>query len=157
MIDGFALGGGAELALAAPFRLAGEKSDSDQQASIAFPEVTAVGIDPGLRGCDRARAVVGQAVAKAMILAGTALNGQQAYETGFVDAPPSETPQILERLEIAAAAAKEPLTRDEVKNDYRTTDACQGSGNDAMAPRFRSYFLERDPDQPGDIHPRNQQ
>ena len=77
-LDGLALGGGLELALACDFRLATRKS------VLAFPE-TGIGIYPGLGGTQRASRLVGVARAKQLIASGQFINAKQAYAYGLVD------------------------------------------------------------------------
>ena len=72
-IDGLALGGGAELALACDVILMTE------HASIGFPE-TGIGIYPGLGGTQRLPRLVGKAMAKYLIFTGEIINSLKAQE-----------------------------------------------------------------------------
>ena len=76
-IDGWALGGGAELAYAADFRIA---SDT---ARLGNPE-TALGIIPAAGALWRLAALVGEPVAKEIILAGRILNAAEALAVHLV-------------------------------------------------------------------------
>jgi len=96
-VDGYALGGGLELALAADAIVAGPN------ALFRFPEVTQVGIYPGLGGTYRTPQKVGKAVAKWMILTGAPLKAQQAYEVGLVDVAPKDVAHWMEALKESAA------------------------------------------------------
>ena len=77
-INGFALGGGCELALSCDIRIASEK------ASFGQPEV-ALGITPGFSGTQRLPRVVGQAKAKEMILTGDPISAAEAERIGLVN------------------------------------------------------------------------
>lgn len=76
-IDGYALGGGFELALACDIRIATERS------KIGFPEVTR-GLLPGWGGTQRLPRLIGQSRAAYLILTGERITGRQAYEMGIV-------------------------------------------------------------------------
>ncbi|WP_298016453.1 enoyl-CoA hydratase/isomerase family protein [uncultured Dysosmobacter sp.] len=76
-INGFALGGGCEVALACDIRIASEK------AKIGFPEVT-LGILPGAGGTQRLPRIIGMGRAAEMILTGEVVNAQGALELGIV-------------------------------------------------------------------------
>ncbi|MGQ0536215.1 MAG: 3-hydroxyacyl-CoA dehydrogenase/enoyl-CoA hydratase family protein [Methanobacteriota archaeon] len=76
-IDGFALGGGCELALALDFRLATAKSQLGQ------PEIK-LGLIPGAGGTQRLPALVGVAKAKELILLGDRILAEEAHRIGLV-------------------------------------------------------------------------
>jgi enoyl-CoA hydratase/carnithine racemase len=77
-ITGYALGGGMELALAADFRVAGER------AKVGQPEIL-LGIIPGAGGTQRLPRLVGPAKAKDLIFSGRMVNAAEAHEIGLVD------------------------------------------------------------------------
>jgi enoyl-CoA hydratase/3-hydroxyacyl-CoA dehydrogenase len=77
-IDGYAFGGGCELALACDFRLATESSQ------IGLTE-TSLGIIPGAGGTQRLLRLVGVSRAKEMIYLGERLRAKDALEAGLVD------------------------------------------------------------------------
>jgi len=77
-LDGLALGGGLELALACDYRIGTRKS------VLAFPE-TGIGIYPGLGGTQRAPRLIGVARAKQLIASGQFINAKIAYAFGLVD------------------------------------------------------------------------
>ena len=77
-INGFALGGGCELAMACHIRIA---SDS---AKFGQPEVK-LGIAPGYGGTQRLPRLVGKGVALQLILTGEMINAQEAYRIGLVN------------------------------------------------------------------------
>ncbi len=80
-IDGAALGGGCELALACDWRVA---SDSPK-VKIGLPEVQ-LGILPGFGGCFRLPRLVGLEQGLAMILGARILDGRRALKAGLIDA-----------------------------------------------------------------------
>lgn len=77
-INGFALGGGCELAMACDIRIASEK------AKFGQPEV-ALGIIPGFAGTQRLPRLVGKGLAKEILFTGDMLNAQEAYRIGLVN------------------------------------------------------------------------
>jgi enoyl-CoA hydratase/carnithine racemase len=77
-ITGYALGGGMELALAADFRVAGER------ARVGQPEIL-LGIIPGAGGTQRLPRLVGPAKAKDIVFSGRMLTAAEALEIGLVD------------------------------------------------------------------------
>ena len=78
MINGFALGGGSELALACDLRFASDK------AKLGQPEVT-LGITPGYGGTQRLAKLIGPSKAKDLIFTGRIIGAQEALELGWVD------------------------------------------------------------------------
>ena len=77
-VNGYALGGGFEVALACDIIYASEK------ARVGFPEVT-LGIFPGFGGTQRTARLVGLARAKELVLSGKVITAQEAYEMGLVN------------------------------------------------------------------------
>jgi len=78
MINGFALGGGLELALACTLRTA------SKTARVGLPEVT-LGIIPGYGGTQRLSRVAGPAVAREWILTGDMFPAEEAMRVGVVN------------------------------------------------------------------------
>jgi len=98
-VNGFALGGGFELALACDLIIASAK------ARFAFPE-TGLGITPGFGGTQRLARLVGPMVACDLIFTGRRLNAEQALALGVVTEI-ADPESLLERvLEIAHAIAE---------------------------------------------------
>jgi len=77
-LDGLALGGGAEIALAADTIIATEKG------SIGFPE-TGIGIYPGLGGTQRTTKYIGKELAKYLIFTGKILDAKSAASIGLIE------------------------------------------------------------------------
>jgi len=102
-INGFALGGGCELALACDIRYA------STVAKLGQPEV-GIGIIPGWGGTQRLARVAGLGVAKDLVLTGRMVDAEEALRLGLVSAvfPPGE---LMERArELARSlAARSPL------------------------------------------------
>lgn len=90
-VNGFALGGGCEMALACHIRFASEN------AQLGLPEVT-LGTLPGYGGTQRLTRLVGRAKATELILSGDRVNAQEAHKIGLVnDVVPLE--ELLPRAE----------------------------------------------------------
>ena len=85
VLDGLALGGGVEIALAADTIIATEKG------TMGFPE-TGIGIYPGLGGTQRTTRYVGKELAKYLIFTGKTLDARTAESIGLVEyvVPPEE-------------------------------------------------------------------
>ena len=77
-VNGFALGGGCELAMACDIRIA------SSNAKIGQPEVT-IGIPPGWGGTQRLMRLVGPAKAKEMIFTGKMIAADEARQIGLVN------------------------------------------------------------------------
>lgn len=77
-VNGFALGGGAEISMACDVRFASENAQFGQ------PEIT-LGIIPGWGGTQRLARLVGLGRAKEMILGGGLIDAKRAYEIGLVN------------------------------------------------------------------------
>lgn len=100
-VNGFALGGGTEIALACDVRFASEK------AVFGQPEIL-IGIIPGWGGTQRLPRLVGMGIAKELILGGGQINAQRAYEIGLVNkvCPPENL--MEEARKFALKLAKLP-------------------------------------------------
>jgi enoyl-CoA hydratase len=91
-VNGFALGGGCELALACHIRIASEN------AKFGLPEVS-LGVIPGYGGTQRLPRLVGKGVALDMILSGEMVAAADAYRTGLVS-------RVFPQAELRAGADK---------------------------------------------------
>jgi len=94
-VNGFALGGGCELAMACTMRLASEN------AKLGQPEVT-LGLIPGYGGTQRLPRLVGRGVAMQLVLTGGMISAQEAYRIGLVN----EVVAAAELIPRAEAIAK---------------------------------------------------
>lgn len=77
-VNGFALGGGCELAMACDIRIASER------AKFGQPEVN-LGITPGFAGTQRLPRLVGKGIAKELIYTADVIDAQEAYRIGLVN------------------------------------------------------------------------
>jgi enoyl-CoA hydratase len=103
-VNGFALGGGCEAALACTIRLAAET------AQFGLPEVK-LGIMPGYGGTQRLPRLVGKGVALHLILTGGMIGAQEAYRIGLVNEVVAPT-ELIGRAEaiLKQIAANAPLS-----------------------------------------------
>ena len=114
-INGYALGGGCELALSCDIRLASEKS------IFGFPETT-LGITPGFGGMQRLARLIGAAKAKEMIFTAKSIDATCALSIGLVnqiftcekycEQVNEFARQIAANAPIALRAAKTAIVRD---------------------------------------------
>jgi enoyl-CoA hydratase len=96
-INGFALGGGCELALACDLRYASPR------ARLGQPEID-LGIVPGWGGTQRLVRVCGLGIAKELILTGRQVDAEEALRIGLVNAVAD--PVLEHALEVAAGLAE---------------------------------------------------
>lgn len=111
-VNGFALGGGCELAMACDIRIASEK------AKFGQPEVK-LGVTPGFGGTQRLPRLVGRAKAKELIFTGDMIDAKEAHRIGLVNSvyPPEElmaaarklAAQIATNGEIAVSLCKRAI------------------------------------------------
>jgi enoyl-CoA hydratase len=94
-VNGFALGGGCELALACTMRLASEN------AKLGQPEVK-LGIVPGYGGTQRLPRLIGKGLAMQMILAGEMITAHEAHRIGLVNEVVAAA-ELIPRAEAIAA------------------------------------------------------
>jgi enoyl-CoA hydratase len=100
-VDGFALGGGCELALACDLRYASSR------AKLGQPEIN-LGIIPGWGGTQRLARVCGLGVAKELILTGRLVDADEALRIGLVNAV--HDPALDKAREVAEVlASKSPI------------------------------------------------
>lgn len=99
-VNGLALGGGCELALACDIRIAAPT------AKFGLPEV-GLGIIPGYGGTQRLPRLVGEGKAKEMIFSGEPVTAEEAYRIGLVEKLAGEG----ESVEVAKKLARTILTK----------------------------------------------
>jgi enoyl-CoA hydratase len=99
-INGFALGGGCELAMACDIRIAAEK------AKFGQPEVS-LGITPGFGGTQRLPRLIGKGRAKELIYTGDIIDAGEAYRIGLVN----KVVALDELMSTAQAMAEKILSR----------------------------------------------
>ncbi|WP_096391829.1 enoyl-CoA hydratase/isomerase family protein [Halopenitus persicus] len=122
-IDGYALGGGLELALACDFRIASNRS------TIGLPEVD-IGLIPGGGGTQRLAEIVGSSLTKRLTMTGEHVSADTAQEWGILDdvveaenldeAVDQFSNQIAEKPPTAIRALKDVI------NMYRETGLEEG-------------------------------
>lgn len=93
-IEGYALGGGMELALATDIRFAGKSS------KIGFPEVS-LGLFPGAGGSIRLPKLIGSAKAKELIFSGEIIDAQKANSIGLVNRVVDDDKVLSEAVSFA--------------------------------------------------------
>ena len=131
-LDGMALGGGLELALACRYRL------GTRNTLLAFPE-TGIGIVPGLGGTQRTTRLAGLGVAKYLVATGRRLDAAQALAFGLVDriVEPVRHLEELAGIELGATqAGRKP--QPEIEQAFTGYDG----GNDEQtlaAPALRPW------------------
>ena len=113
-VNGFALGGGCELAMACDIRIASET------AKFGQPEVT-YGIIPGFAGTQRLSRLVGKGIAKQYIYTGAMFGADEAYRIGLVNVvtkpeeliPTAEAMlgKIMKKSPLAVASAKDVINK----------------------------------------------
>ena len=98
-VNGFALGGGCEIAMACDIRIASSK------AKFGQPEV-GLGIIPGFSGTYRLPKLVGQGYAKEMIYTGKVVRADEALRIGLVNAVYEPEELMSKALDMAAMMLK---------------------------------------------------
>jgi enoyl-CoA hydratase len=99
-INGYALGGGLELAMACDIRIAAET------ARVGQPEIN-LGLSPGYGGTQRLPRLAGKGMAKLIILTGDMIDAQEALRIGLVQ----KVVPLAELLDEAKALAKKLATK----------------------------------------------
>ena len=109
-INGYALGGGCELALACDIRIA------SSNAKIGQTEVT-IGIPPGWGGTQRVLRIVGPAKAKELIYTGKMMTAEEAERIGLVNKVVSLTAEEEGRVPSSAASTTASRTSNIASNN----------------------------------------
>ncbi len=138
-VNGFALGGGCELALACDLRYA------SRNAKLGQPEVN-LAIIPGWGGTQRLARVCGLGVAKDLILTGRTIDAEEAFRIGLVGAV-YEPGELIEKVGETARtlAARSPVALAAAKaavDDVLQGDHEQNLGMEAR--RFGELFASDD-------------
>jgi enoyl-CoA hydratase len=97
-INGYALGGGLELAMACHIRMVSDRSQ------LGLPEVT-LGLIPGYGGTQRLAQLVGKGRAMEMITSANFIDGKQAYVYGLANSVVSASTLLMESLKLAIKIA----------------------------------------------------
>ncbi|HXG66082.1 MAG TPA: enoyl-CoA hydratase-related protein, partial [Blastocatellia bacterium] len=139
MINGFALGGGCELAMACDIRIASTK------AKLGQPEIK-LGIIPGGGGTQRMARLIGEGKTMELVLTGDMISAEEAHRLGLVNhvIPPEEleaktleiADKIAEMSPVALAMAKQAV-KNAARLDLR-------AGLDAEVDLFALCFSSED-------------
>jgi enoyl-CoA hydratase len=138
-VNGFALGGGCELALACDIRYAASG------AKLGQPEIN-LGIIPGWGGTQRLARVAGIGVAKELILTGRTVGAEEALTRGLVHGV-FDLGELMEKaMEVAGLlAAKSPLALATAKAAVNRAFQGEHAANlDQEAERFGELFASED-------------
>jgi len=103
-IEGAALGGGCELALACDYRIAGPTT------KIGLPEVT-LGVVPGAGGTQKLPRLIGIATAVTLISQGRVLDGTSAKDCGLIDEIADAPVEAALQLDLSLPDSHAPLSR----------------------------------------------
>ena len=134
-VNGFALGGGCELAMACDVILA------SANAAFGQPEV-ALGLIPGFGGCVRLQQYVGIAAARELILTGRRISAEEAARLGLVSRVLDDQESLLAAArEVIALAARQSPTA--VAAAKRTVRAAQAHPTDVGLEIERAAFVAR--------------
>jgi len=150
-INGFALGGGCELALACDLRFAAST------AKLGQPEIN-LGIIPGWGGTQRLARVCGLGVAKDLVLTGRVLGAEEALRIGLVNAvhdpvaeKAAEVAELLaSKSPLALAAAKRALNHalqgDHVENlEREATEFAELFASEDAKEGMTAFAQKREP------------
>ncbi len=138
-VNGFALGGGCELALACDIRYASES------ARLGQPEVS-IGIVPGWGGTQRLARVAGLGFAKELVFTGRMVPAGEALERGLVNAVFPDGELIEKTLELARLlASKSPLVLARAKELVnRSLQGSLAAALDDEVAAFAALFASED-------------
>ncbi|MCL2409881.1 MAG: enoyl-CoA hydratase-related protein [Oscillospiraceae bacterium] len=134
-VNGFAFGGGCELALACDIRLASEN------ASFALPEVT-LGICPGWGGTQRLARLVGTGHASELLFSAARIKASRAFEIGLVNAVHAQDQLMDSALALASNIGKQaPIAVSAAKKAmYAGIEVSLTEGSDIEAHAFSALF-----------------
>jgi enoyl-CoA hydratase len=138
-VNGYALGGGCEVAIACDIRIAAEN------ATFGFPEV-GLGILPGMGGTQRLPRLIGPALAKELIFTGRRISAEEARELGLVNRVVAEGEALNAARELAAEISTNgPLAVRHAKAAAnRSLDVDLISGLEFEADQFALLFATED-------------
>jgi enoyl-CoA hydratase len=137
-INGFALGGGLELAMSCHFRLASDNS------KLGLPEVT-LGLIPGYGGTQRLPQIVGKGKALEMILSAQMLTAAEALKWGLVNYITTQPELIEECRKIANKIAKNsPTAITSAINSVNAGYSSSVNGYDVEINEFGNCFGTND-------------
>ena len=130
-INGYAVGGGAELALACDLRIA------EASAQIGFPQ-SRLGIMPGWDGTERLLRTVGRAGAARLLYSGRRVGAAEAHALRLVDEVVPDGTALAHALELAATFSEvAPMSLAAIKQALREA-GCAGTAQAAGEARVRA-------------------
>jgi len=138
-VNGFALGGGCELALACDFIYASDR------AKFGQPEVN-LGVIPGFGGTQRLPRRIGPGRAMELILTGDIIGADEAFRLGLVNRVVPAAELMAEVRKVAdKIAAKGPLAIAAARKAVRrSSELSLSAGNDLEAELFALLFATQD-------------
>jgi len=138
-INGMAFGGGCELAMSCHFRVAAES------ATLGQPEVN-LGIIPGYGGTQRLPRLVGRAKGLEMLLLGTPVSAQEAFQSGLVNRVVSNGELMVAVEKLAGKLAKQAPIAVKMIIDAvnRGMDTSIEQGLEIEAESFLKAFTSQD-------------
>ena len=128
-VNGYALGGGCEIAMACDFRYASET------AAFGQPEIT-LGIIPGFGGTQRLPRLVGLGIAKELVYSGRMFKADEALRIGLVNKVCAADKLLDDALEAMKSIVAKPATA--------LSKAKQAMVNGADTDLYKAIELERD-------------
>ena len=133
-INGFALGGGLEVALACRYRVLVD----DPSATLGFPEVQ-LGVHPGFGGTVRAVQLAGPIAAMDLMLTGRTIRPKQALDMGLVDrlAPVAQLDATAKQVALAPPPVREPKLVHRLSNLAIVRPVLAGQMRSRVARRAR--------------------
>ena len=133
-INGFALGGGLELASACRYRVAADVPS----VTLGFPEVM-LGVHPGLGGTVRAVMLAGPIAAMDLMLTGRPIRPKAALEMGLVDrlAPPAELHRVAREVALSPPPPRTASLKNRLLNHGLVRPLLAGQMRSQVARRAR--------------------
>src|SRR5512138_504770 len=133
-INGFALGGGLEVALACRYRVLVD----DPSVTLGFPEVQ-LGVHPGFGGTVRSVQLIGPIAALDLMLTGRSVRPQQALELGLVDrvVPPEQLDAAAKSLALNPPKPRTPSLKHRLLNSAPARAFVAGQMRARVARRAR--------------------
>jgi 3-hydroxyacyl-CoA dehydrogenase/enoyl-CoA hydratase/3-hydroxybutyryl-CoA epimerase len=130
-INGFALGGGLEVALACRYRVLVD----DPAATLGFPEVQ-LGVHPGFGGTVRAVRLAGPIAAMDLMLTGRSIRPKQALAMGLVDrlAPVEQLDKMAKQVALSVPPARSPKLLQRLLNAWLVRPILAGRTARAARP-----------------------